>query len=271
MNWRGPAAGAAERWPAWFAPFAFAFALVAALVAAGVIAGIGAALGADIRDGSPAVTIASTLAFDTAFIGVAWLLASQFGQITVRPADFGLTRLPLRRAAGWTLAAIAGWYAFALSYAALVQAEGKQDTLDALGASDGLAWLVTATLLVVVVAPFAEEIFFRGFCYRALRNRFGRWTAAAIVGVVFSSIHFTGPDTLALLPPLAVLGILFCLLYERTGSLYPAIALHIVNNAVALAITADASSAPVVAAVAATAALAGCVTLGRSRRPPSTG
>jgi len=265
VNWRGPAAGAAERWPAWFAALGFALAFVAAAVTTGVIAGVAAALGADIRDGTPALTIASTLAFDTAFIGVAWLLASHFGQITVRPADFALTRLPLRRAAGWTLAAIAGWYAFALSYAALIPAEGEQDTLDALGANEGLALLLTATLLVVVVAPFAEEIFFRGFCYRALRNRFGRWTAAAIVGVVFGSIHFTGPDTLPLLPPLAVLGILFCLLYERTGSLYPAIALHIVNNAVALAITAEASAAPVVAAVAATAALAGVATIGRAR------
>ena len=125
--------------------------------------------------------------------------------------------------------------------------------------------LVASTLVVVVVAPLAEEIFFRGFCYRALRNRFGRWTAALLVGGVFSSIHYTGPDTLALLAPLAVLGILFCLLYERTGSLYPAIALHIVNNAIALSATAEASAAPFVAAVAATAALAGCATLARAR------
>ena len=73
---------------------------------------------------------------------------------------------------------------------------------------------------------------------------------------------------MALLVSLAVLGALFCLLYERTGALYPAIALHIVNNAVALAITADATGAPVTAAIVAIGALAACARL--SIRPAAT-
>ena len=54
-------------------------------------------------------------------------------------------------------------------------------------------------------------------------------------------IHFdfAGADALLILPPLAVLGFIFCLVYERTGSLYPVIALHSINNSIAYAAQAD--------------------------------
>ena len=74
--------------------------------------------------------------------------------------------------------------------------------------------------MVIVVAPIAEEFFFRGFFYRALRSRLGILAAAAIDGLVFGLIHFTGSDTLELLPILGALGFMFCLVYERTGTLY---------------------------------------------------
>jgi uncharacterized protein len=40
-------------------------------------------------------------------------------------------------------------------------------------------------------------------------------------------------------PPLAVLGVVFCLVYERTRSLYPCVALHAMNNSIAYAAQAD--------------------------------
>ena len=61
-----------------------------------------------------------------------------------------------------------------------------------LGVDESTFALVAAGLLVIVVAPIAEEFFFRGFFYSALRSRFGVLTAAAIDGLVFGLIHFTG-------------------------------------------------------------------------------
>ena len=46
------------------------------------------------------------------------------------------------------------------------------------------------SLAVIVVAPVTEEFFFRGFFYRALRNRLRVWSAALIDGLVFGSLHF---------------------------------------------------------------------------------
>ena len=262
MRWEGAAAGPAERWPAFYAPLGFGLAFAFGLVLTGVIAGLAAAAGADVGGGAAGVTIAGTLALDAAFVAVAWLLAGMRG--AVHPRDFGLTRLPLRSAAGWMFAAVLAWYSFNLLYASVIETAGKQDTLDALGANDTTALLVVATILIVLVAPVVEEVFFRGFCYRALRNRFGRWSAAALVGVVFGAIHYSGPQTLPLIAPLAVLGVLFCLLYERTGSLYPVIAFHVINNAIALAVTAEATAAPFVAAATATFALTACTALSRA-------
>ena len=93
--------------------------------------------------------------------------------------------------------------------------------------------MVLGAILVVAIAPACEEFFFRGFFYRGLRSRFGIISAALIDGLVFGAIHYTDPKTLSLLPILAVLGFLFCLLYERTGTLLATISLHAINNGIA--------------------------------------
>jgi hypothetical protein len=63
--------------------------------------------------------------------------------------------------------------------------------------------------------------------------------AALIDGVVFGLIHVSDSETLLLAPVLAMLGFVFCLVYERTGSLYPPIALHALNNAIAYSVQPD--------------------------------
>jgi uncharacterized protein len=94
--------------------------------------------------------------------------------------------------------------------------------------------------MIICVAPFAEEFFFRGFFYGALRTRFPVAAAAIIDGLVFGLIHFEGgTDGLLIVPPLALLGVVFCLVYERTRSLYPVVALHSINNSIAYAAQAD--------------------------------
>ena len=85
-----------------------------------------------------------------------------------------------------------------------------------LGADDGTFGLIAAGFMIICVAPFAEEFFFRGFFYGALRTRFSVCLAALIDGLLFGLIHFEGgADGLLIVPPLAVLGIMFCLVYER--------------------------------------------------------
>jgi uncharacterized protein len=228
--------GLAPRWPAWYAAAGFVVALIGTLIAVGVVA---AATGATSDEENPTFTIVATLMQSIIFIGTAVLFAS----FTRKPElwHFGLRRTRLWPAVGWAALGLFAFYFFAAIYTAAVQPDAEQTVAQDLGADEGSFGLIAAGFMVVCVAPVAEEFFFRGFFYRALRSRWSVWGAAAIDGALFGVIHFdfSGADALLILPPLAVLGFVFCLVYERTGSLFPVIALHAVNNALAFGIQAE--------------------------------
>jgi hypothetical protein len=84
---------------------------------------------------------------------------------------------------------------------------------------------VLAVIALSASAPIVEEIFFRGLLYRSLRNRLPIIPAALIAGCLFGLVHITSYP-LVTLPVKAAFGVIACLLYERTGSLLPGIALH---------------------------------------------
>jgi membrane protease YdiL (CAAX protease family) len=83
-----------------------------------------------------------------------------------------------------------------------------------------------------VAAPIGEEVLFRGYMFTALRNWRGTLPAAVITGLLFGAVHVLSAPVLDLFP-LAALGFGLCLLYRHTGSLYPAIVAHVLNNAIA--------------------------------------
>jgi hypothetical protein len=63
----------------------------------------------------------------------------------------------------------------------------------------------------------------------------GTWIAAIITGILFGLAH-TGSASAQYLIPLGFLGFVLCLIRWRTGSLYPCMALHGANNALALGV-----------------------------------
>lgn len=75
-----------------------------------------------------------------------------------------------------------------------------------------------------VGAPVAEEVFFRGFLYRCLRNRMTVLPACLISAVLFAALHTQ--YSLVQREVIVAFGVITCLLYERTGSLLPGIAVH---------------------------------------------
>ena len=84
----------------------------------------------------------------------------------------------------------------------------------------------------VVFAPIFEEIIFRGFLYRNMRDILGKTPAMMLTGFLFALVHLD----LNLLFPLAGLGFGLCLLYERSGSLLAPIFVHALWNLAQLAI-----------------------------------
>jgi membrane protease YdiL (CAAX protease family) len=80
----------------------------------------------------------------------------------------------------------------------------------------------------VVVAPVAEECFFRGLLQTTLRNVFGRpWPAVLITACMFGVAHSQQPQVI---PTLVLLGVLLGASYERSGSLVAPIVLHCLFN-----------------------------------------
>ncbi len=162
-------------------------------------------------------TALATLAQSAIFIGTAILFAS----FTRKPKawHFGLRRTPLWPAVGWAALGLFTFYVAAAIYSVIVQPDAEQTVAQDLGSDQGTFGLIAAGFLIVCVAPAAEEFFFRGFFYKALRSRYTVLAAAGIDAGLFGLIHFdfSGTDALLILPPLALLGFIFCLVYEKTG------------------------------------------------------
>jgi uncharacterized protein len=236
---RRPRADASEipRWKPWTAWVGLIAAFGAALMGALVIGAVGAIAGSDFADPTPAVNITATVAQDLCLIVAALLFAGLAGR--PRPSQFGLRPTHPWRALGWMAVAFVAFYAFTVIWVGIVGGDPNDEKLpDELGANDSTVALLAVAFLVSVVAPVAEEFFFRGFFYGALRNWRGVWPAAVITGVVFGAIHAGSADA-EFLPPLAFFGFALCLLRERTGSLYPCIVLHCANNSLAFGVSQD--------------------------------
>ena len=82
----------------------------------------------------------------------------------------------------------------------------------------------------VVVAPIVEEVFFRGFVFAGLRNRYEWKKAAVISSALFALTHLQ----LTAFIPIFILGYIFSVLYQRSNSIVPAILMHILTNGLAL-------------------------------------
>jgi membrane protease YdiL (CAAX protease family) len=91
---------------------------------------------------------------------------------------------------------------------------------------------VILVVALVLVAPVAEEIFFRGVAYNAWLREYGPTRALIGSAVLFGFIH----GSVFLFVPIVVLGVVLALLYRRTGSLSAAIALHAGFNGITVAL-----------------------------------
>lgn len=231
---RRPQGPATNDWPAWTGVAVLVAALVLAAVG-GLIVDIPAlVLGVKISSGHtpPGLEFADTVVQDVVFVLTAIMFA-QFGGRTVRSWQFGLRPTPLRRAAGLATLTIVAFLIFsAIWVVALSVKEEDTKLLNALGTNETAILLAASALLTTVIAPICEEILFRGYIFAALSKWKGWIPGAILTGVLFGAVH-VGSAPVEDLIPLGVLGFALCFLYRRTGSLYPCIAVHSLNNSIA--------------------------------------
>jgi len=222
---RGPAAG----WGPGRTLAALAVMLVALFVEVGLIAAI---FDPDLETLASRLVLQASLA--ATLVGVAFIAASPGGARLAAPAALGLRR-PSGRFVRWSVLAYLGYLACALVIGVVVQPE-QEDVTRELGVDEGVLGAIVAGVLIVAVAPLTEEVFFRGFMFAGMRRALPFVLAALIPSLIWGLFHYTGPESWGVVLQLTVFGLWLCWLYERTDSLWPPIALHAANNAIAFAI-----------------------------------
>jgi CAAX protease family protein len=180
--------------------------------------------------------LAAQAMFDGLLLFVALGVASDW---KFKPLRGPLTLLglrPFRLSAIWILlGTLVVYYIAAGLFASLVLKPDQEDIGGELGVGNpSVVIAVAAVLMIVLLAPVAEELFFRGFLFAGIRTRWSLWPAAITSGLIFGLVH--APTGLTTVVPLAALGVALCWLYDRTGSLWPCVIAHMINNGLALAV-----------------------------------
>jgi membrane protease YdiL (CAAX protease family)/uncharacterized RDD family membrane protein YckC len=192
----------------------------------------------------PVIVVDPELESHGALIAVQAILGATFVATSLIAAggDWpdAMRRLGSRRfrpsAFGWMALSYFAYLVAIAIYASFVVEPDQEDIARELGLDSETIAAAFSVLLIAIVAPFAEELFFRGLLYGGLRVRMPVLPAALLSGLVFGGLHVTTGITTV--PPLVFLGVALALLYEKTGSLWPPIIVHCVNNSLALALSA---------------------------------
>lgn len=162
--------------------------------------------------------------------GVPWVVAKHKTSLT----DLGLHRLPTWADIAWVFAGVVAYIVVtsiinAIARVALpfVDFEQVQDV----GFSNLLSQseYILAFLSLVVLAPVAEEVLFRGYLFGKLNKHVAAWVSVIITSVLFAVVHFQWNVSIDVF----ALSIVLCILRIKTGSVWSSIILHMVKNGVA--------------------------------------
>lgn len=163
-------------------------------------------------------------------IGLPWLIKHRKTTL----AELGLQRLPKWMDFVWTLAGVVVYFVLSalVTYIAshllpFVNMTEAQDT-GYKNLSSQLEYIL-AFISLVIVAPFCEELLFRGYLLGKLRKYTQFWVSLLITSVLFAIVHFqwnVGFDVFAL-------SVVLCLLRLVSGSLWSSIMLHMLKNGIA--------------------------------------
>ncbi len=155
-------------------------------------------------------------------IGVSFAIA---GAYPSRTDALGFRRFRLR----WV------WISFGIVVATTIVAIAVEPFLHG-GEDQGLGadrWqpehagaFVANTLVLILLGPFAEELFFRGLGVRVLML-YGGVVAILVTGVIFGLVH----GVLGALPPLVLFGIGLAWVRLRSASIWPVYIGHAAYNA----------------------------------------
>ncbi len=95
-------------------------------------------------------------------------------------------------------------------------------------------------LVVAVIAPVVEELLFRGWLWSAFSRWLPGWAVVIVTSVLFAAFHLDPAQGI----PLILTGLFLGWVRMTTGSVGPAIAAHLANNALAVFMAQQQTLAP---------------------------
>jgi membrane protease YdiL (CAAX protease family) len=91
-------------------------------------------------------------------------------------------------------------------------------------------FLIPLALIIGLTPAICEEVLFRGYVQTRLSRSFGPVAGVIVASVLFAAFHMDLVHVIAVLP----LGLFLGFVVSRSGSLFPAMLAHLVNNAVSV-------------------------------------
>lgn len=147
-------------------------------------------------------------------------------QLTSFFGALGFRRVAIGQSLKWIGIGAVAYYFFVYLVVVIV-GEPQQDDI-----SGQFGPILVQFLLIAILASISEEMFFRGLLFGGLRRRMPMLPAALLSGLLFGAMHApTGPSAVL---PLVFFGFMLAVVYEKTGSIWPPIALHTLNNSLVL-------------------------------------
>lgn len=95
-------------------------------------------------------------------------------------------------------------------------------------------YLLLFSSFAVLISPFSEEVFFRGFLQPLAVKKWGVWLGIFATAIVFSLSHFQYIGYISTFLGILAVGLILGYLKEHTNSLIPCILAHFLNNVIAV-------------------------------------
>jgi len=166
-------------------------------------------------------------------VGVVWFFAIYWRGALFK--DLGIRYYSIVKTIWYTFIALIAIFAFSFLYVLMMDVvfgiESSPSKIEELvqnrSISNTILLIVTA-----VVAPFCEELYFRGFLYSAFKKNLGINMALFLSSFLFALAHLEVYSFI----PIMVIGWVLAYIYEKTKSLLPVIFLHASYNLVSILI-----------------------------------
>ncbi len=166
-------------------------------------------------------------------IGVVWFFAIFWRKASLK--DLGFRYYSILKTLWYTFLSLIGIFALSFLYVFAMNSffgiEAPSSKVEQLVRSGNISSNILL-VVVTVIAPLSEELFFRGYLYSACKKTWGVSAGLFLSSFFFAIAHLEIYSFI----PIFIIGWILAYIFEKTKSLFPVIFLHAVYNLILILI-----------------------------------